>query len=152
MSKPEFVYCTYIKTTAEKLWQALTELEFTRQYWGLVTADKWAVGEEWKLADPINGEIKVVGKVLECEPPKRLLLSWIDPTNDADKSEASFDIEAIEDMVRLTVIHSKFVADTNMPERIAMGWPRVLSSLKSMLESGIPLNTWAGKEMTCVKK
>jgi len=144
MNKPDFVYTTYIKTTPEKLWQALTNPEFTRQYWGTNTSD-WKKGSNWQHANVSGDTVLAAGKVIESNPPKRLVLSWAAPDNKADESQVTFELEAIEDMVRLNVVHGNFKADSQMAEKVSAGWPRVLSSLKSLLESGKALNTWAGK-------
>ena len=77
---------------------------------------------------------------MECTPPKRLVLSWADPDDLADESRVTFDIEALEDMVCLTVTHGNFKADSTMAGKVAGGWPRVLSSMKSFLETGKGLN------------
>jgi len=82
--------------------------------------------------------------VLECKAPKRLVLSWADPDNLADKSRVSFEIERIEDMVCLKVTHDKLKAGSKMLRGVSWGWPRVLSSMKSFLETGKGLNVFAG--------
>lgn len=88
--------------------------------------------------------VKLVGEVMEITAPRRLVLSWVEPKDAADKSKhtrVTFDIEPVADMVCLTVTHVDL--DAEMRNRIANGWPRVLSSMKSFLETGRPLNTWA---------
>ncbi|MCB1680378.1 MAG: SRPBCC family protein [Alphaproteobacteria bacterium] len=149
MTKPDFIYTTYIKTTAEKLWQALTTPEFTRQYWGHDNVSQWTKGSEWKHVDPENEQVKIVGMVLESDPPNRLVLSWASPNDPSDDSQVSFEIVQVEDMVRLDVVHGKFKAGSPMRENVSAGWPRVLSSLKSFLESGQGINVWAGYEKDC---
>jgi uncharacterized protein YndB with AHSA1/START domain len=151
MTKPDFIYTTYIKTTPEKLWTAITNPEFTRQYWGHDNVSDWKKGSEWKHIDRKNDHTKIIGKVLESNPPKRLVLTWADPADKADDSRVTFEIDAIEDMVRLNVIHGGFKDDSIMATRIVGGWPRVLSSLKTFLESGKALDTWAGHDMDCAK-
>ena len=78
-------------------------------------------------------------------PPKRLVLSWADPDDLADKSRVTFEIEAMEDMVCLTVTHGKFKAGSTMVGKVSGGWPRVLSSMKSFLETGKGLNVFGGR-------
>ncbi len=147
MEKNETVYVTYIRTTPEKLWEAITKPEFTRQYWGgLVNVSDWKKGSKWQHVSPDeNNDVYVEGEVLEVSPPKRLVLSWADPDAPQDSSAVTFEIEAIEDMVRLVVTHGGFKPGSAMAPKVAAGWPRVLCSLKSILETGKGLNVWAGK-------
>jgi uncharacterized protein YndB with AHSA1/START domain len=150
MNKPEFVYTTYIRTTPAKVWEAITTPEFTRQYWGgNINVSNWKKGSKWEHVEAESGELRVKGEVVESAPPERLVLTWVDPSNAADQSRVTFEIEAIEDMVCLKVVHDRFAAATDMPVKIAWGWPRVLASLKSMLETGIPLNIWGGSKGNC---
>ena len=155
MNSPEFVYTIYIRTTPEKVWDAITNPEFTRKYWGHENISDWEKGAEWRhVSNDKERTVKLVGRVLECVPPKRLVLTWADPAADVDESEHSivtFEIDSIEDMVRLRVIHGNLKAGSEMALKISEGWPRVLSSMKSILETGKPLNTWAGHEHGCVK-
>jgi uncharacterized protein YndB with AHSA1/START domain len=142
MEKPKLVYTTYIRTTPKKLWAAITKPEFTRQYWGgLANVSDWQKGSPWEhVTGDSKPEIYITGKVLECIPPKRLVLSWADPDDLADKSRVTFEIEAIEDMTCLTVTHGNFKAGSTMAGKVSWGWPRVLSSMKSFLETGKGLN------------
>jgi uncharacterized protein YndB with AHSA1/START domain len=90
----------------------------------------------------------MLGEVLEAQPPHRLVITWAEP---ADKnrrrrhSRVTFSIEPVADMVRLTVTHARLESGSEMQGKITEGWPRVLSSLKSLLETGRPLQTWAGR-------
>jgi uncharacterized protein YndB with AHSA1/START domain len=141
MTKPELVYTTYIRTTPKKLWDAITNPEFTRQYWGgNENVSDWKPGSKWVL---VTGDeeraIRVTGKVVEIVPLKRLVLTWADPADEADVSRVTFEIEPLEDEVRLDVIHGDFKAGSDMVNRVSGGWPRVLSSLKSFLETGAAL-------------
>ena len=149
MSKSKFLYVTYIRTTPEKVFKALTEGEVTRQYWGHENVSDWKPGSPWKhQAGDGSGTVRMVGEVLECTPPKRLVLSWAfpaDAANKANHTHVAFDIERVDDMVRLTVTHDELESGSKMDEGIREGWPRVLSSMKTFLETGKALNTWAGK-------
>ena len=138
MQKPKLVYTTYIRTTPKKLWAAITKPEFTRQYWGgLANVSDWKKGSNWQMATADEKpEVYTTGKVLECNPPKRLVLSWVAPDNLKDQSRVTYEIEIIKDAVCLTVTHDQFKAGSTMPGRVNGGWPRVLSSLKSFLETG----------------
>jgi len=142
MQKPKQVYTTFIRATPKKLWQAITRPEFTRQYWaGVENVSDWKKGSKWEhIGGDKQREVWITGKVLECIPPKRLVLSWADPDDLADQSRVTFEIEAIGDMVCLTVTHGNFKADSKMAGKVASGWPRVLSSMKSFLETGKGLN------------
>jgi uncharacterized protein YndB with AHSA1/START domain len=128
------------------LWAAITKPEFTCQYWGgAKNVSDWKKGSKWQHVfeaepDPVG----IIGKVLESIPPKRLVLSWADPDDAADKSRVTFEIEPIEDMVCLTVTHGNFKAGSPMVGKVSWGWPRVLSSMKSFLETGKGLNVFAG--------
>jgi len=143
MTKSQFVYTTYIKTTPEKVWQAITTPEFTRQYWVNENISDWKKGSEWKHVDPQSGNTRIVGKVLESNPPKRLVTSWADPSNLADESQVSYDITVVGDLVRLDVVHTDL--SDSMGNGVSKGWPLVLSSLKSYLETGKPIDIIAVK-------
>jgi uncharacterized protein YndB with AHSA1/START domain len=85
-----------------------------------------------------------VGEVVECIPAKRLVLTWAEPEDLKDRSRVTFEIEAIKkDMVCLTVTHDKFKAGSKVAGRVAYGWPRVLSSMKSFLETGKGLDIFS---------
>ena len=155
MSKPEFVYTTYINTTPERLWQGLTDPAFTRRYWrrGVrvrlarrldVTVELAKHGV--KIADPAQ-------VVLESDPYRRLSYTWHTFTPEwaaaygvsdehlarvasERRSKVTFDIEPAGEMVKLTVIHDDFDAGSAVLEGISGGWPRILSDLKTLLETG----------------
>ena len=143
VSNEKFVYVTYIATTPENVWKALLEGELTRQYWKHENVSDWKPGSKWELvADDGRRTVRHVGKVLESVPNKRLVLTWGDVGDDAAKhSRVAIDIETVGETVRLTVTHDELSPD--MRRRITNGWPRVLSGLKSFLETGRALNTWA---------
>ena len=138
MKKPKLVYTTYIRSTPKKVWDAITQPKFTRQYWGgLALVSDWKQGSTWDMTTAgEKPEIYTTGKVLEATPPKRLVLSWVDPENLKDVSRVTYEIAIVKDTVCLTVTHDQFKARSTMPGRVNGGWPRVLSSLKSFLETG----------------
>ena len=138
MSKPEFVYATYIETTAEQLWHALTDSDFTERYWyGHHVDSDWKVGSPFKLAR--QGTAKVEGKVLISEPPKRLAYTWDPGSPDAKRertSRVTFDLEPRGKVVKLTVTHDNLDEGGKTLRDISGGWPMVIASLKSLLETG----------------
>jgi uncharacterized protein YndB with AHSA1/START domain len=143
MDKPQFVYVTYISTTPEKVWNALVSPEVTAKYWQHVNVSDWQPGSEWEHRPSVEeGATLLVGKVLECSPPRRLVLTWASPADEAHEekhSRVTFDIEPMRGVVRLTVTHDLLEPDSEMLHDITEGWPKVLSSLKSLLEVGRPL-------------
>jgi uncharacterized protein YndB with AHSA1/START domain len=140
MAQSEFVYVTYIRTTAEKLWRALTEPEFTRRFW-FDTAQKseWTPGASWRIVKP-DGRTADSGEVLEIEPHKRLVLKWrneLFPEMTAEGySRMTYDIEPQGETVKLTVTHVIEKSDSKFIKAVSTGWPPILSSLKSLLETG----------------
>ena len=148
MSTEKFVYVTYIATTPEKVWAALLEGALTRQYWRHDNVSDWKVGSTWehRRSDGEQGKVDIAGKVVESVPPKRLVVTWARPSEVAETakhSRVTYEIEPVASAVRLTVTHDQLEADPDMARAISGGWPKVLSSLKSLLETGRPLNTWA---------
>ena len=138
-----FVYVTYIRTTAEKLWEALTQPEFTRQYWyGMHQESEWTAGSSWKLVTP-NKKIADAGEVLEADRPRRLVLKWqhqIMPELKAEGySHATYELEPMGETVKLTVTHEMPVAGSKFIAQVSGGWPAILSNLKSLLETGLAL-------------
>lgn len=149
MDKPQFVYVTYIATTPEKVWKALTEPEITTRYWQHVNVSDWQPGSRWEHRDsgPAGAPL-LVGKVVESVPPRRLVLTWAsagDAESDEKFSRVTFEIEETHGVVRLTVTHDRLESDSEMLRGITDGWPKVLSSLKSLLETEQPLpRLWDG--------
>ena len=138
MSKPEFVYMTYIETTAEKLWQALTDGDFTERYWfgHRVTSD-WKAGSSYRFA--MQGAPNIKGKVLVSDPPRQLSYSWDSCSPEAQRegtSRVTFDLEPHGKVVKLTVTHDELDERGVTLRNISGGWPMVLASLKSLLETG----------------
>lgn len=144
MTKSEFVYTTYIKTTPEKLWAALTNPEAMKQYWfGYHQQAEWKAGAPWRLVSS-DGRIADSGKVVEALPGTRLVLEWrneLVPELKAEGySQCVFAIELAGDAVKLTVTHTMPVAGSIFIQKVSGGWPSILSNLKSLLEtSGVAL-------------
>jgi uncharacterized protein YndB with AHSA1/START domain len=142
-----FVYVTYIRSTPEKVFEALIRPEIARHYWGHENVSDWQPGSTWQhvRADE-QRTVQVVGKVVESSPPTRLVISWASPSkadDPASYSRVSFDITAYDEMVRLTVTHDELQAGSPMARGIQQGWPIVLSSLKSLLETGRGIDVFA---------
>jgi uncharacterized protein YndB with AHSA1/START domain len=140
MAQSEFVYVTYIRTTPEKLWRALIEPEFTRQFWvDTVQESEWRPGASWRLLKP-DGSAADSGEVVEIEPRKRLVLTWQNhmfPEMTAEgHSRMTYELEPIGDSVKLTVIHAMDKSESKLIKAVSNGWPHILSSLKSLLETG----------------
>jgi uncharacterized protein YndB with AHSA1/START domain len=140
--KPEFIYITYIETTPEKLWQALTSSEFSRRYW-------WdtSVVSDWKIGSPfslvLNGRTTDVGEILEADRPRRLSYTFRHILNEAAKKErpsrVTLVLEPYGKLVKLTLTHEDFAEESVVVDGISKGWPAIMSSLKSLLETGTPL-------------
>jgi uncharacterized protein YndB with AHSA1/START domain len=140
--RPEsrFVYVTYIRTTPERLWAALTSAEFTRQYWlGVAVDAEWKVGGLWKLTYP-DGRTTDTGEIAEFEPSKRLAIRWRHELRPELKAEGwslcTMEVEPTGDAVKLTVTHTIEREDSKFIGAVSGGWPQILSNLKSLLETG----------------
>ena len=143
MDNPKFVYVTYIRTTPEKLWRALLEPEFTRQFWYDTWQDSvWKPGASWRIMLP-DGRVANSGEILEIDPPRRLVLSWRKELLPELKAEGysrlTYEIEKLADSVKLTVTHESDKPGSKLIEAVSQGWPMILASLKSLLETGEPL-------------
>jgi uncharacterized protein YndB with AHSA1/START domain len=141
--KPEFIYVTYIETTPEKLWEALTDGDFTERYWfGVHLRSDWKVGSSFEMVRS-NGSVSDAGKVVEYDPPRRLAYTFVN-LSDEYKGElpalATFVIEPHGKLVKLTLTHEGFAENSKFFLGISQGWPAILSGLKSMLETGKPLD------------
>ena len=140
MNESRFIYVTYIRTTPEKLWQALTNSEFTRQYWMGVTQEcDWQVGAAWKITLP-DGRVADTGEILEIDPPKRLVIKWRNEFMPELKAEgygqATYTLEPVGTSVKLTIEHEMPKPDSKLIKAVSGGWPAILASLKSLLETG----------------
>jgi uncharacterized protein YndB with AHSA1/START domain len=139
MSEPDFVYVTYIATTAEKLWQALTDGAFTQQYWfGQVIESDWKLGGRVYFRD--GNDRHDYGEVFEYDPFRRLAYGWhcayLEAFRHEKPSRVTFELESMGGEVKLTVTHAGFETGSKVRGAVSNGWPLVLSSLKSLLETG----------------
>jgi uncharacterized protein YndB with AHSA1/START domain len=135
-----FVYVTYIRTTPERLWSALTSADFARQYWrGAHPEAEWKLGGSWKLIFP-DGRVADTGEIVAFEPCKRLSLRWRNEFKPEFKAEGwslcSMEIEPVGEAVKLTVTHSMEREGSKFIGAVSGGWPQILSNLKSLLETG----------------
>src|SRR5581483_6949331 len=136
----KFVYVTYIKTTPEKLWQALTTPRILERYWvGMVTEADWKKGSPWTMRFP-DGRVADTGEIAEFDPPKRLAIKWRNEWKPEMKAEGfslcAFDLEPLEGAVKLTVTHAMEVGNSKFIDSVSGAWPICLSNLKSLLETG----------------
>lgn len=150
-SKPKFIYVTYIRTTAEKLWNALTDPEVMKQYWfGVHGESDWKVGSSWRLVFA-DGKVADTGEIVEAKPPERLIIRWRNEFKPELKAEGfsrcTMTLERVTGAVKLTIVHEleqdgagKFI------DAVAGGWPKILANLKSLLETGAVALTVAYEE------
>jgi len=138
MQNQTFVYVTYIETSINELWDALTKSEFTKTYWS-----GRHIESDWKAGSPItlimdDGKTDWYGKILQCEPPKLLSYTfqfeWLEDLRSEPASKVMYELETIGETVKLTVTHTELTE--KMFNGISKGWPGILSKLKSMLERG----------------
>ena len=141
--RPAHVYTIYVAATPERVWQALTDPEFTQEYWGGLR-----IQSDWRAGSPVNhrgkdGRIAWQGEVLAAEPPRLLSYSFhmqISDNHRSDKpSRVTFQIEPLGDVVKLTLTHDDFEPSSVTFETTLYGWPAIMSSLKSLIETGKPL-------------
>jgi uncharacterized protein YndB with AHSA1/START domain len=142
MSKPDFVYVTYIETTPEKLFKALTDSEFSRRYWfGAAFRTDWKVGSPFALV--MDDRVTDTGTVLEFDPPKRLSYTFHHELSERaareKPSRVTFVLQPYGKLVKLTLTHDDFAPDSVVIENVSKGWPAILASLKSLLERDEPL-------------
>ncbi|MGV1789074.1 SRPBCC family protein [Rhizobium sp. A37_96] len=140
MAGSKFVYVTFIRTTPEKLWSALTAPEFIKQYWFDMTHDtEWKVGSSWRMIFP-DGRVADTGEIAEFDPPRRLAIKWRNEFRPELKAEGwsrcVMELEPADNAVKLTVTHTIEVENSKFIEAVSGGWPKILSNLKSLLETG----------------
>ena len=140
MARSTFVYVSYIRTTPEKLWSALTDAEFMKQYWfGVHGESQWTAGSPWKSVSP-HGQILDAGAIVEAEPPRRLVIRWQHQDEPELKAEGeslcTIEIEQSGTAVKLSITHTIEREPSKLIEAVSGGWPKVISNLKSLLETG----------------
>jgi uncharacterized protein YndB with AHSA1/START domain len=143
MDEPKFVYVNYIATTPEKLWQALTDGEFTRRYWG-----GRRIHSDWIVGSPVqhlrkDGGIDWLGEVLKSERPRVLSYTFhmqISEQHRGDRpSRVTFELQPMGSVVKLILTHEELDSGSMTFQTTRHGWPAIMSSLKSLLETGSPL-------------
>lgn len=148
-NRSQFVYVIYIRTTPAKLWQALTEPKFMRQYWfDTIVECGWTKGSPWKMIRA-DGSVTDSGELLEIDPPRRMLIRWQNEWKAELKAEGpsrcTFELEPVDSAVKLTITHEIDRPDSELINAVSGGWPRILSNLKSLLETGeISITTHPG--------
>ena len=140
MARSTFVYVSYIRTTPEKLWSALTDVEFMKQYWfGMRCESRWTAGSPWKLVSG-DGQVFDSGGIVEAEPPRRLVIRWRHrkrPELEAEgDSLCTIELEPSGTAVRLCITHTIERDPSKFIEAVSGGWPKIISNLKSLLETG----------------
>jgi len=140
MAKSQFVYVTFIRTTPDKLWRALTEPEFTRQYWCNTTQEsEWKPGASWRIVTP-DGRTADSGEIVTVEPLLRMVLTWRHELDAGLRAEGysrlSYELDQQAEAVKITVTHEMDKSESKFIKAISTGWPPILSSLKSLLETG----------------
>jgi len=140
MARSTFVYVTYIRTTPEKLWSALTDAEFMKQYWfGMHCESRWTAGSPWTLVSG-DGQVFDAGEIVEAEPPRRLVIRWRNEWKPELKQEGeslcTIELEPSGTAVKLSITHTVERKPSKFIEALSGGWPKVVSNLKSLLETG----------------
>lgn len=142
-----FEYVIYIRATAEQVFDAIIKPELARQYWGHENVSNWTVDSRWEhVSADDDRTVNIVGEVIAIRPPHHLVITWAgasEASNPEKYSQVTFSLTPYEGMVRLTVSHDELEAGSGMASGIAKGWPIVLSSLKSWLETNRSLDVFA---------
>ncbi|HKS70141.1 MAG TPA: SRPBCC family protein [Ktedonobacterales bacterium] len=132
---------TYIRTTPERLWSALTDdVEFMKQYWfGTCCESRWTPGSAWQMVQP-GGTVSDAGEIVEARPPRRLVIRWRHQTKPELQAEGeslcTLELERFGTAVRLSVTHTIERDPSKFIVAVSGGWPKILANLKSLLESG----------------
>jgi uncharacterized protein YndB with AHSA1/START domain len=140
MARSTYVYVSYIRTTPEKLWSALTDAEFMKQYWfGMHCESQWIAGSPWKLVAG-DGQVYDSGEIVEAMPPSRLVIRWQHQNKPELHAEGAslctMELEPNGTAVKLVITHTIERDPSKLIEAVSGGWPKVISNLKSLLETG----------------
>jgi uncharacterized protein YndB with AHSA1/START domain len=141
MARSTFVYVTYIRTTPARLWSALTDdVEFMKQYWfGMRCESDWTEGSSWKMVSS-DGSVSDDGKIVEAEPPRRLVIRWRHQRRPELKAEGesrcTLELEPVGPAVKLSITHTIEREPSKFIDAVSGGWPKIISNLKSLLETG----------------
>jgi uncharacterized protein YndB with AHSA1/START domain len=140
MARSTYVYVSYIRTTPQKLWSALTDPEFMKQYWfGMHGESEWKAGSPWKLVSPA-GQVLDAGEIVEADPPRRLVIRWQHQNRPELHAEGvslcTMELEQNGAAVKLSITHVVERDPSKLIEAVSGGWPKVISNLKSLLETG----------------
>jgi uncharacterized protein YndB with AHSA1/START domain len=143
MNTSTFTYVTFIRTTPERLWQALTEPDFVRQYWfGVEVRSDWQIGSDWQLAFG-DGRVADTGQLIEVDPPRRMVIRWRNEFRPELKAEGyslcTLELAPVGETVKLTITHTMDREASKFIGAVSTGWPSILSNLKSLLETGTVL-------------
>ncbi|GGB25956.1 putative transcriptional regulator, ArsR family protein [Flexivirga endophytica] len=143
---PTYVYVTYIRASADQVWHALTDADLTAAYWDHRNVSDWQAGSTWEHQRLDGSGNDIIGRVLEAEPPRRLVITFEDPEGEQleQPSTVTFELEPGAELVRLTVTH-EHLPSMGMYGGISRGWPAVLANMKSLVETGnaLPVEVWS---------
>jgi uncharacterized protein YndB with AHSA1/START domain len=139
-NRSTFVYVIFIRTTPEKLWEALTDPQFIRKYWfDVIIECGWKKGSPWKMTYP-DGRLTDTGEILEIDPPRRMVIRWQNEWNPEFKAEGlsrcTIELEPVGQAVKLSITHEMERPQSKLIKAVSGGWPQILSNLKSLLETG----------------
>lgn len=144
--RTSFVYVTFISAPPEKVFEAITSADISSCYWGHSNVSDWATGSRWEHVRNETKVAELTGRVVEHKPPSKLVISWVNMSQEADPdaySRVTFDVIPYDGMTKLIVTHDDLIKGSGMEQGVSKGWPIVLSSLKSYLETGTGLNVFA---------
>lgn len=144
--RTSFVYVTFIAVAPDRVFEAITSAEISSRYWGHANVSDWQPGSRWEHVRNEGGTVELVGRVIESTPPAKLVISWVNRSQEAEPeaySRVTFDVIPYDGMTKLIVTHDDLIKGSGMEQGVTKGWPIVLSSLKTYLETGKGLNVFA---------